>query len=86
MPRRRIHTSLKLLVHTNALPLEYRQQISASQLAKYKRLFNPEEYFGHELNSTAVAEIDTLRLLNENKELKRLLLLQLKLFAALKHF
>lgn len=86
MPRRRIHTSLKLLAHTNALPQEYRQQISASQLSKYKRLFNPEEYFGHELNSTAVAEIDTLRLLNENKELKRILLLQIKLFAALKHF
>jgi putative transposase len=86
MPRRRIHTSLKFLVHTNALPLEYRQQISVSQLSKYKRLFNPEDYFGHELNSAAIAEIDTLRLLNENKELKRLLLLQLKLFAALKHF
>jgi putative transposase len=84
--RRRIHTSLKLLAHTNALPNEYRQQISASQLSKYKRLFNPEEYFGHELNSTAVAEIDTLRLLNENKELKRILLLQVKLFAALKYF
>jgi hypothetical protein len=41
-------------------------EVSASQLSKYKRLFNLEDYFGHELNSAAVAEIDTLRLLNEN--------------------
>ena len=86
LTRRKIHPNIKLLVKTNALPLEYYQQLSASQLSKYKRLFNPEDYFGHELNSAAVAEIDTLRLLNENKELKRLLLLQVKLFAALKHF
>ena len=68
------------------MPQEYRQQISASQLSKYQRLFNPEDYFGHELNSAAVAEIDTLRLLNENKELKKILVMQAKLYAVIKYF
>ena len=62
LKRRKIHPNIKLLVKTNALPVEYRQQISASQLSKYKRLFNLEDYFGHELNNAAVAEIDTMRL------------------------
>jgi hypothetical protein len=84
--RRKIHTSLKFLVHTNSLPLTYNNSISKAQISKYKNDFNIENYFGGELNNIVKEQIDTLQLLNENKKLKQTIITLLKCISFLKTY
>ncbi len=82
--RRKIHTSLKFLAHTNCLPLAFTNCLSKAQLSKYKNEFNIEHYFGNELNLIAKEQIEILQLLNENKKLKQTIFALLKCISFLK--
>ncbi len=84
--RRKIHTSLKFLIHTNSLPIAFNSSTSKAQLSKYKNDFNIENYFGNELNSIVKEQIETLQLLNENKKLKQTIVTLLKCISYLKTY
>ena len=84
--RRKIHTSLKFLVHTNSLPLAFNNSISKAQLSKYKNDLTIENYFGYELNVIVKEQIETLQLLNENKKIKQTIIILLKCISFLKTY
>ena len=91
--RRKIATTIKFLVSTNALPAAYTKQLHPSQLSRYKNNFNIKEYLGNELITISDEVIAAIRTINEHKTERKLVYGFLRLstafrnaFAGVKHF
>jgi putative transposase len=84
--RRSIHTHAKFLVYVNALPASHLQQLSPSQISKYKNHFKPTDHFGSDLWHLFGEQVDTLKLLNECAALKKQIIALLKIIALVKTF
>jgi putative transposase len=62
--RRKIHTHLKVLVSLNALPIEYKNKVHASQIRRYANT-NAANYFGYDLGDTLNTEIQFVKQLGD---------------------
>ncbi len=67
IPRRKICTEVKLLVHLNALPDHYKKQLHASMICRYKNDFDVNQYFGNDLMKISQQVIDTCKQINQHK-------------------
>lgn len=91
--RRKIATSLKFLVYTNALPAPYYKQLHPSQISRYKNQFNIKDHLGHELINLSEEVIDAIKTINQHKTERRIVYGFLRLaatcrkaFTSVRHF
>lgn len=67
--RRIIHSDLKIAAYLNVLPDEYKNQIHRSQISRYRKA-EPQDYFGNELSTLLIKELDFIRQLGDFPKVK----------------
>ena len=81
--RRSIHTNIKVLEFTGALPVAYRNQLNKSQLSRYRN-DDPKNYFGHDLDELTEDIILKFRQLNKYKADRKIMFSYLRLAATIR--
>ena len=83
--RKKISTTIKFLASTNALPVEYKGKLHASQISRYKNHFDIKEYLGHDLLNISNEVITAIRRINEHATDRKIIYGYLRLSSVLRN-